>query len=139
MSIPTRKLGVVEVSCDDDVVRARQTVRTWSVELGFRLVDQTKLVTAASELSRNILLYAGRGTVEGEVLTADSALGLRVTFEDHGPGIEDVELAMRDGHSSRGGLGLGLGGSRRLVNEFEITSRPGEGTRVRITKWKPGE
>ena len=120
----------------NDVVRARQMVREWAVELGFSLVDQTKLVTAASELARNTVDYGEGGTVKLEALRDGLRRGLRLTFEDRGPGIADVELALRDGYTTGGGLGLGLSGSRRLVNEFEITSKPGEGTRVVATRWK---
>jgi serine/threonine-protein kinase RsbT len=121
---------------EDDVVRARQAVRAWAVEMGFSLVDQTKLVTAASELARNTVVYGGGGTVRMEALENGARLGLRLTFEDQGPGIPDVERALQDGFTSGGGLGLGLGGARRLVNEFEIHSAAGEGTRVTVTKWK---
>ncbi|HVH12113.1 MAG TPA: anti-sigma regulatory factor [Longimicrobium sp.] len=121
---------------EDDVVRARQVVRAWAVELGFSLVDQTKLVTAASELARNTVVYGGGGTLRMEVLEDGARMGIRLAFEDTGPGIPDVEQALRDGFTSGGGLGLGLGGARRLVNEFSIQSAPGEGTRVTVVKWK---
>lgn len=120
----------------EDVVRVRQKVREWAVALGFSLVEQTKLVTAASELARNTFAYGGGGAVQLEIVSNTLHLGLRLTFEDRGPGIADVELALKDGYSTGGGLGMGLGGSRRLVNEFEIESHMGEGTRVTITKWK---
>ena len=120
----------------EDVVRARQLVRDWAVQMGFSLVDQTKIVTAASELARNVLHHGGRGTMKMESLNDDVRRGLRLTFEDEGPGIADLELAMKDGYTSGGGLGLGLGGARRLSSEFEIASRPGEGTRVVIVRWK---
>jgi serine/threonine-protein kinase RsbT len=119
-----------------DVVLARQAVRQWTVDLRFSLVDQTKMVTAASELARNALEYGGGGTVRLEALEEGTRRGLRLTFEDRGPGISDVEQALRDGYTTGNGLGLGLGGARRLVNEFEIASRVGEGTRVTITRWK---
>ncbi|MEW6379612.1 MAG: anti-sigma regulatory factor [bacterium] len=132
-----RKQETLSVSSSESVVRIRQAVRAWAIELGFSLVDQTKIVTAASELARNIVDYAGSGTVLLEAVTGETGRqGLRLTFEDHGPGIPDVELALKDGYSTRGGLGLGLGGSRRLMNEFQITSRVGEGTRVVVTKWR---
>jgi len=121
---------------EDDVVRARQVVRAWAVELGFSLVDQTKLVTAASELARNTVVYGGGGALRMEVLEDGARMGIRLAFEDTGPGIPDVEQALRDGFTSGGGLGLGLGGARRLVNEFSIQSAPGEGTRVTVVKWK---
>src|SRR5262245_58803359 len=121
---------------ESDVVLVRQAVRKWASELGFSLVDLTKIVTAASELARNTLIHGGGGTVLMEMLQEGTRRGLRLTFEEQGPGIADVEQALRDGYTTGGGLGLGLGGSKRLVNEFEITSRVGEGTRVTITKWK---
>jgi serine/threonine-protein kinase RsbT len=124
------------VASSEDIVLVRQAVRAWTVELRFSLVDQTKIVTAASELARNTVIYGGGGTVELEALEENGRRGLRLTFEDHGPGIADVEMAMKDGHTTGSGLGLGLGGARRLSNEFEIRSRPGEGTVVRIARWK---
>jgi len=120
----------------DDIVQVRQAVRAWAVELRFSLVDQTKIVTAASELARNTVIYGGGGTVELERLESGGRRGLRLTFADHGPGIADVEQAMKDGYTSGSGLGLGLGGARRLSNEFEIRSKPGEGTVVRIARWR---
>ncbi|MCL4298496.1 MAG: anti-sigma regulatory factor [Anaerolineae bacterium] len=124
------------ITSSEDVVRVRQKVREWAVALGFSLVDQTKIVTAASELARNTVNYAGSGQVHLATLHNGTRSGLQLTFEDEGPGIPDIELALKDGYTSGGGLGLGLGGAKRLANEFEISSRPGEGTRVRITKWK---
>jgi serine/threonine-protein kinase RsbT len=121
---------------DDDIVRVRQRVRDWAVGLGFSLVDQTKLVTAASELARNTLVYGQGGTVLLESLSNETRRGLRLTFEDHGPGITDVTLALTDGYTTGDGLGLGLSGARRLAQDFEITSKPGEGTRVVIGRWK---
>jgi serine/threonine-protein kinase RsbT len=123
------------VRSSTDIVLVRQRVREVAIALGFRLVDQTKIVTASSELARNTLDYGGGGIVIVEALTDGARTGLRVTFEDRGPGIPDVEMALRDGYTTGSGLGLGLGGSKRLVNEFEIVTRVGEGTRVRITKW----
>ncbi|MEW6270752.1 MAG: anti-sigma regulatory factor [Thermodesulfobacteriota bacterium] len=120
----------------EDVVAVRQIVREWAKAAGFGLVDETKLVTAASELARNTVLYAGGGTVRLEALNNDRRCGLRLVFEDKGPGIADIAAAMRDGYSTGGGLGLGLGGARRLANEFEIESEPGVGTRIAITRWK---
>ncbi|TMA17725.1 MAG: anti-sigma regulatory factor [Deltaproteobacteria bacterium] len=119
-----------------DVVLVRQTVRTWSVQQGFTLVDQTKMVTAASEIARNTVLYGRNGTVRIEALVDGVRKGLRLVFEDQGPGIPDVDLAMRDGYTTGTGLGMGLGGARRLVNEFRIESRPGQGTKVTLTRWK---
>jgi serine/threonine-protein kinase RsbT len=119
----------------DDVVRVRQVVRGWAVELGFSLVDQTKVVTAASEVARNTVTYGGGGTARLEVVQDGGRRGLRVVFEDKGPGISDVEQALQDGFTSGTGLGLGLGGARRLSNDFAIESRVGEGTRVTIVRW----
>jgi len=125
-----------EVRSTNDIVRVRQRVREWAVESGFSLVDQTKIVTATSELARNTVEHGGGGTARVELLSDGIRRGLRLTCEDKGPGIADIQLALKDGFTSRGGLGLGLGGARRLVNEFAIESRPGEGTRVTITRWK---
>ncbi len=119
-----------------DIVEVRQAVRAWAVEVGFTLVEQTKIVTAASELARNTLLHGGGGTVRLDALDEGVRRGVRLTFEDKGPGIPDVEAALRDGFTTGTGLGLGLGGARRLSSEFEITSRPGEGTRVVIARWR---
>ena len=124
------------VRSSEDVVVVRQLVRALAVKLGFSLVDQTKMVTAASELARNTVDYGGGGTVLLQTVTDGHRVGLRLTFEDKGPGIEDLALAMKDGYTSGGGLGLGLGGAKRLSNEFEIVSRPGEGTRVSIARWR---
>jgi serine/threonine-protein kinase RsbT len=124
------------VRSEEDVVRVRQAVRSWSVERGLGLVDQTKIVTAASELARNTLIYGGGGSVLLESLERDAKKGLRLTFEDQGPGIADIERALQDGYTSGGGLGLGLGGARRLSNEFEIHSKPGEGTKIMIARWR---
>ena len=121
---------------EDDVVRARQAVRSWAVEMGFSLVDQTKLVTAASELARNTVVYGGGGTLRMEALEDGARKGLRLVFADEGPGIPDLEKALRDGYTTGNGLGLGLGGARRLVNEFAIESQVGEGTRITVVKWK---
>ena len=120
----------------EDVVGIRQAVRQRAVELGFNLIDQTKIVTAASELARNTVQYGGGGQLTIEGVEEGGRRGLRLTFEDRGPGIADVELALRDGYTSGGGLGLGLGGARRLCNEFYIHSRPGEGTRVTVVRWR---
>jgi serine/threonine-protein kinase RsbT len=126
---------IVPVHSSEDIVRVRQAVRTWAIDLGFGLVDQTKLVTAASELARNTVNYGGGGTVRMWALNNAAHSGLQLIFEDNGPGIADVELALQDGYTTGDGLGLGLGGTRRLANEFEIVSHPGEGTRVRIVRW----
>jgi serine/threonine-protein kinase RsbT len=130
------KSDTMPIRTSEDVVLVRQAVRKWSIEQGFSLVDQTKMITAASELARNTLDYGGGGTVRLEALLHGIRKGLRLTFEDHGPGIPDVDLALTDGYTTGKGMGMGLGGSRRLVNEFDIDSRVGEGTRVTITRWK---
>jgi serine/threonine-protein kinase RsbT len=130
------KAESLAVQNDADIVRVRQMVRQWSTDAGFGLIDQTKMVTAASELARNMVLYGKGGTVSLEALNSDVRRGLRVVFEDHGPGISNIDLAMQDGYTTGSGLGLGLGGAKRLVNEFTIDSRAGEGTRVAITRWK---
>ena len=116
--------------------RVRQRVRDWAVGLGFSLVDQTKLVTAASELARNTLVYGQGGTLKMESLLNDARRGLRLTFEDQGPGISDISQALRDGYTTGNGLGLGLSGAKRLSHDFELSSRPGEDTRVVIARWK---
>jgi serine/threonine-protein kinase RsbT len=125
----------VPLTVEPDVVTVRRKVREAASHLGLSLVDQTKLVTAASELARNNLIYGGGGEMIMESLNGPR-IGLRIAFVDRGPGISNIELAMRDGYTTGSGLGLGLGGAKRLVNEFDIDSRVGEGTRVTITKWK---
>jgi serine/threonine-protein kinase RsbT len=120
----------------DDVVAVRQAVREWALGVGFSLVDQTKIVTAASELARNTVVYGGGGTLDLQQLNDGPRSGLRLIFTDQGPGIRDIDAVMKDGYSTGGGLGLGLGGAKRLSNEFEIASNPGAGTRVSITRWK---
>jgi serine/threonine-protein kinase RsbT len=130
------KAESLPIRADMDVVQVRQLVRAWATELAFGLVDQTKIITAASELARNTLQHGGGGTVRLEALNDGVKRGLRLAFEDNGPGIPDISLAMRDGYTTGGGLGMGLPGTRRLVNEFNIASRPGEGTTVTIVKWK---
>jgi len=127
---------VLPIQGDSDVVVVRQRVRNRATELGFSLVEQTKMVTAASELARNVFVHGGGGTVRIEMLRNGVRQGLKLTFEDHGPGIADISLAMRDGYSTGGGLGLGLSGAKRLSGEFEISSAVGEGTRVTIARWK---
>lgn len=126
----------VPIAASGDIVTVRQLVRARAIELGFSLVDQTKMVTAASELARNTLDYGGGGSVLVEVLAQGVRQGLRLTFDDSGPGIPDVELALRDGYTTGRGLGLGLSGARRLVNEFHLVSTPGEGTHVTVTRWR---
>lgn len=124
------------IKTSEDVVTVRQRVRAVAIEEGLKLVDQTKIITAASELARNTLTYGNGGTVLIEAVANGSRRGVRLTFEDRGPGIADIELAMKDGYTTGGGLGLGLSGAKRLSNEFEIHSKPGEGTRVTITRWR---
>jgi serine/threonine-protein kinase RsbT len=134
--MPTLKTETMPVRSETDIVLVRQAVRKWAAELGFSLVEQTKVVTAASELARNVLVHGGGGSARLEALNSELRRGLRLTFEDQGPGIPDINLALRDGYTTGAGLGLGLSGSRRLVNEFDIQSKVGEGTRVTVTKWK---
>jgi len=124
------------IRSSEDVVIVRQAVRIQAVSLGFGLVDQTKLVTASSELARNTLEYGGGGAAQLEVIQNEQRSGVRVVFEDKGPGIPDIKLALTDGYTTGGGLGLGLSGAKRLSHEFEISSKPGEGTRVSILRWK---
>jgi serine/threonine-protein kinase RsbT len=120
----------------DDVVRVRQAVRARAVACGFSLVDQTKIVTAASEIARNTVDYGGGGVLRIEMLRDGQRRGVRLTFTDQGPGIPDLELAMKDGYTTGNGLGLGLSGAKRLSNEFAITSTPGQGTVVTLARWK---
>jgi len=135
MAASAHKDETFQVGSTEDVVRVRQAARARTVELGFSLVEQTKLVTAVSELTRNTVEFGGGGTVRLEVVNQGHRQGLRVTFEDQGPGIKDLGLALTDGYTSGSGLGLGLGGSKRLVHDFEIVSRVGEGTCVTIAMW----
>jgi serine/threonine-protein kinase RsbT len=130
------KNDVVPVRSEQDIVLARQGVRRIAQEIGLGIVDQTKIVTAASELARNTVIYGLGGEMHWEVLEDGARRGLRLHFVDHGPGIEDLGRAMTDGWTSGSGLGLGLTGAKRLVNEFEIDTAPGRGTRVTITRWK---
>ena len=127
---------VMPLKTSTDVVLARQRVRQWSVDLKFSLVDQTKLVTAASELARNALDHGQGGSMTVELLSNGSRAGLRLVFEDEGPGIADIDQALKDGFSTGSGMGLGLGGSKRLVNEFSIESEVGKGTRVAVIRWR---
>lgn len=131
----TRDAELIQIRSESDVVQVRQMVRFRAAELRFSLVDQTKLVTAASELARNALIYGGGGTAQIQLVEDGARKGVRIVFEDHGPGIPDIAAAMRDGFTTGSGLGLGLGGAKRLVNEFQIDSTPGVGTRVAITRW----
>jgi serine/threonine-protein kinase RsbT len=126
-----------ELRNEEEVVRFRQLVRKWAAQLGFSLVDQTKLVTAASEIARNAVIYGGGGRAEVRLLQQGTRSGLCLVVEDQGPGIDDTALAMRDGYTTGNGLGLGLGGAKRLVNDFTLESKPQQGTRVTLTRWKP--
>jgi serine/threonine-protein kinase RsbT len=126
----------VPIRTGEDVVRVRQEVRRSAIEAGLGLVDQTKLVTAASELARNTLDHGKGGEAAIDIVQNGARRGVRIVFEDHGPGIPDIELALKDGYTTGKGMGLGLGGSRRLCNEFAIVSEPGSGTRVTIARWK---
>jgi len=128
--------GTLPLRSEEDIVASRQKVRVLTQALKFSLVDQTKMITAASELSRNTLVHGGGGAMRWELLDDGIRRGLRLHFEDTGPGIPDTRLALTDGWTSGGGMGLGLPGSKRLVHEFELASVPGEGTRVSITRWK---
>jgi serine/threonine-protein kinase RsbT len=134
--VTVEKESELPLAAQEDVVTARQLVRAWSVELGLSLIDQTKIVTAASELARNTVVHGKGGTIRLEVVHETGRRGLRLTFEDHGPGIVDLEKAMSDGYTTGNGLGLGLGGAKRLSQEFSIESAPGGGTRVAIIRWK---
>jgi serine/threonine-protein kinase RsbT len=134
--LPTLSDERLALGSSADIVALRQAVRAAAVELRFSLVDQTKIVTAASELARNTVIYGGGGTVRFQALNDGPRRGLRLTFEDQGPGIPDLQLALKDGYSTGTGLGLGLSGAKRLMSEFEIDSTPGQGTRVAVTRWK---
>jgi serine/threonine-protein kinase RsbT len=126
----------VPLVCEQDIVLARQAVRKAALQLGFSLVDQTKIVTAASELARNAVVYGGGGRLKLEIVAENGRQGLRLTISDEGTGIEDLTLAMKDGWTTGTGLGMGLPGTKRLVNDFRITSQPGVGTTVVVTRWK---
>ena len=134
--MPVTRTEALEVRSAADVVTVRQIVRKWAIEAGFTLVDQTKMITAASEIARNTIDYGGGGVARLEMLTDGARRGLRVAFEDSGPGIPDIQKALTDHFTTGNGLGLGLGGAKRLVNEFDISSRVGEGTRVVLTRWR---
>jgi serine/threonine-protein kinase RsbT len=134
--VTVEKQSELPLKAQEDVVAARQFVRSWAVELGLNLVDQTKIITAASELARNAVIHGGGGLIRIEILLDTGRRGMRLTFEDQGPGIVDIEKAMSDGYTTGNGLGLGLGGSKRLSHEFSIESTPGKGTRISIIRWK---
>ncbi len=128
--------SIMPIRSGEDVVRVRQEVRRYAIEAGLGLVDQTKIVTAASELARNTLDYGGGGQATLETVQNGARRGVRILFEDNGPGIPDIELALKDGYTSGKGMGLGLGGARRLCNEFSIESTVGQGTRITVARWK---
>jgi len=130
------KSEMFPVMCSADVVKVRQVVRQWAAQLNFSLVEQTKLVTATSELARNALEHGGGGSMLAELVEDGARKGIRLIFDDKGPGIPNIELALKDGYTTGGGMGLGLSGSRRLVSDFQITSEPGRGTTVTIIRWK---
>ncbi|MGF6113111.1 anti-sigma regulatory factor [Pseudomonas sp. ADAK2] len=130
-----RSSGSQPIQIEQDVVLARQTARKLAQECGMRLIDLTKLVTAVSELARNTMVYGGGGDMDWQILDENARTGLRLTFRDEGPGIPDIKLAMTDGWTSGSGLGLGLTGAKRLVEEFELDTEPGKGTRITITRW----
>jgi serine/threonine-protein kinase RsbT len=132
----TLQTNEVLVRIEEDMVRVRQAARSAATEAGLSLVDQTKLVTAASELARNTLVYGGGGVARVELVESLGRKGVRIAFEDEGPGIADLQLALTDGYTTGNGLGLGLSGAKRLCNEFELKSEPGKGTTVIITRWK---
>jgi serine/threonine-protein kinase RsbT len=135
--MPTRRSERVEIKSSDDVVKVRQQTRVATIEAGLSLVDQTKVITAASELARNTLDYGGGGEMRLEVLEEGTRRGVRLVFEDQGPGIADIEQALKDGFTTGSGLGLGLSGARRLSNEFAIDSKVGVGTKITIARWRP--
>ncbi|RIJ07931.1 anti-sigma regulatory factor [Pseudomonas sp. 91RF] len=130
-----RSSGTQPINIEQDVVLARQQARKLATECGMRLIDLTKLVTAVSELARNTMVYGGGGDMDWQILDDNHKVGLRLTFRDEGPGIPDIKLAMTDGWTSGSGLGLGLTGAKRLVDEFELDTAPGKGTRITITRW----
>ena len=130
-----RSSGTQPIHIEQDVVLARQTARKLATECGMRLIDLTKMVTAVSELARNTMVYGGGGDMDWQILDEDHKVGLRLTFRDEGPGISDLKLAMTDGWTSGSGMGLGLTGAKRLVEEFELDTEPGKGTRITITRW----
>jgi serine/threonine-protein kinase RsbT len=131
-----QRTETVPIQNSSDVVMVRQRVRAWAIEMRFSLVEQTKIVTAASELGRNTLEHGGGGTLELSLIVNQGRQGIRLSFRDQGPGIPDVGLALKDGYSTGAGMGLGLGGSKRLMNEFEIDSMPGGGTTITAIRWK---
>jgi serine/threonine-protein kinase RsbT len=136
MRMPAKRTERLEIRSSEDVVKVRQQTRVFAIEAGLSLVDQTKIITAASELGRNTLDYGGGGELRMELVDESGRRGVRLTFEDRGPGIADIHQALKDGFTSGSGLGLGLGGARRLSNEFSIDSKTGVGTKITVTRWK---
>ena len=134
--LAVEKDEILALRTSDDVVRVRQAVRVRAIEAGFGIVDQTKLVTAASEIARNTVDYGGGGTLRIEIVREGARRGVQLTFSDNGPGITDLKAAMTDGYTTGSGLGLGLSGAKRLSNEFSIESTPGKGTTVTLARWK---
>lgn len=130
------RTGEVRIDSESDIVTARKIIRTTAMAMGFGVTDVTRIVTAASELTRNVFRYAGSGVMRWRMVNASEVLGLELTFEDQGPGIPDIAQAMEAGYTTKGGLGLGLPGAKRLMDEMEIESEVGKGTRVTVTKWR---
>jgi serine/threonine-protein kinase RsbT len=137
VSLVVVELARFSLRSDVEIVAARRGVGQWAQRIGLTILDRTKVVTAASELARNTVIYGGGGVMSLEIVRDGSRQGLRLTFEDRGPGIADVDRALEDGYSTGSGMGLGLPGARRLMNEFELTSTVGMGTRVTVVRWKP--
>ena len=136
MSAELQAQGVVRIDDESHIVTVRKTVRDATTHLGFGLTDITRIVTAASELARNVFHYAGTGIMRWRELDEDTRIGIELTFEDHGPGIANVEQAMQEGYSTSGGLGMGLPGTKRLMDEMEIRSKNGQGTTITVRKWR---
>jgi serine/threonine-protein kinase RsbT len=136
MAMASERAGEVCINSESDIVAARKIVRDAAIAMGFGVTDVTRIVTAASELTRNVFRYAGSGVMHWRTVKAGDAVGLELTFEDHGPGISDIERAMEAGYTTKGGLGLGLPGAKRLMDEMEIESEVGKGTRVTVKKWR---
>jgi serine/threonine-protein kinase RsbT len=136
MAMPDKRQGQVRIDSEGDIVTARKVVRDAAVAIGFGVTDVTRIVTAASELTRNVFRYAGSGVLYWQKLNASNRVGIELTFEDHGPGIPDIEQAMEIGYTTGGGLGLGLPGAKRLMDEMKVESEVGKGTRVTVKKWR---
>jgi serine/threonine-protein kinase RsbT len=136
MVMANERVGEVCINSESDIVTARKIVRDAAIAMGFSVTDVTRIVTAASELTRNVFRYAGSGVMRWRTVNTGAAAGLELTFEDHGPGIPDIKRAMEAGYTTKGGLGLGLPGAKRLMDEMEIKSEVGKGTRVTVKKWR---